>query len=71
MLGHNATGLDHATERKAQRKECAGLSMIAAACGREGEGKPEASQAGSFLGRLDEVEGSMHKMLALLEQCLD
>ena len=68
---YNATGLDHAMERKAQRKDCAGLSVIAAARGRETEEGSEASQAGSFLGRLDEVEGSMHKMLALLEQCLD
>ena len=69
--GHNATGLDHAMERKAQRQSYAGLSVIAAAHGLEREKGSGANQAGSFLGRLDEVEGSMHKMLALLEQCLD
>ena len=54
--------------RKVQRKDSAGLRVTA---GRELEVGSEANQAGSFLGRLDEVEGSMHKMLALLEQCLD
>ena len=58
-------------ERKAQRQSHAGLSVIAAAHGLEREKGSGANQAGSFLGRLDEVEGSMHKMLALLEQCLD
>ena len=58
-------------EREAQRKDCAGLSMSAAARGRGMEEGSEANQAGSFLGRLDDVELSMHKMLALLEQCLD
>ena len=67
---HNALGLDDTMPRKAHCKNSysAGLSMTD---GHDLKERSGANQAKSFLGRLDEVEGSMHKMLALLEQCLD
>ena len=54
--------------RKMQSKDSTRLSMTV---GRGLEEGSEGNQAESFLDRLDEVEGSMHKMLALLEHCLD
>ena len=59
-------------EREAQRKElCRPQHDQLQPAGVEWKKGSEANQAGSFLGRLDDVELSMHKMLALLEQCLD
>ena len=67
QTGH-ATGVSDAVLRKAERRDCAGDSMTARLELKEGSG---AHKAESVLGRFGKVEGSMHKMLALLEHCLD